>query len=215
MGSTLGKHGWLPQARADALLAEQVGDETVVYDLNTKQVHCLSPLAAAVYERCDGRTPAPEIAEFAQKRIGSPVTPEDVSNALDQLQERALLDDPPQILLSQGGFSRRDLVRKAAVVGAAAAVVPLITSVSAASAGTTDTLQPPGGPCGQNKDCASGHCCQDHRDCNPGLCVACDNACNFRTPSQPSSGCIGACDDQSTEVCCRCTLTPEQAAACL
>ena len=178
--------------RADDVLTEIVDDETVVYDLKTKQVHCLGPLAAAVFDACDGRSPRASIAVRAQERVGSAVTEEDVSNALAQLQERELLETP---LVLRPGISRRDLIQKTAYVGAAAAGAALITSVGAPTAQAAQSPgRPPGAPCTQNNQCASNHCCRDQAggaQCNAGLCVACDNSCHY---IRDTTTCPGFCD---------------------
>lgn len=190
----------LPQARTDGFLTEQVGDETVVYDLDTKQVHCLGSLAASVFGCCDGRTPRERIAALAGERLGEQVTEAEVSLALEQLEERGLLERPAVL---QPGVSRRDLVRRAATVGAAAAAVPLITTIVAPTPAAAVTLLPPGAACTQNKDCASNHCCQSHKPCNTLTCVACNNACDTK-PGVP--GCPPPCDDADPDPDCRCTF---------
>jgi hypothetical protein len=171
----------MPEARADGLLTEQVGDEVVVYDTESKDVHCLSPLAAAVFEHCDGRSDPAAIAESVGVRLGRPVTKGEVSEAIAQLEERSLLERPP-LLLHQEGVSRRDLAKKTARVGAAVASVPLITSIVAPTAAMAATQIPSGcGGCGQNSDCVSNHCCQNNagKQCNEGCCVNHDNSCHF------------------------------------
>ena len=171
----------MPEARAGGLLTEQVGDEIVVYDTESKDVHCLSPLAAAVFEQCDGRTDHAAIAESAGVRLGRPVTKDEVSAAIAQLEERSLLERPP-VLLQQGGVSRRDLAKKTAKLGAAVASVPLITSIVAPTAAMAATQIPLGcGGCGKNPDCTSNHCCQNNagKQCSQGCCVLHDNSCHF------------------------------------
>lgn len=115
-----------PMARSEGLLVEHIADETVVYDAETKEAHCLSPLAAAVFERCDGRTSLDELLAAVSGRMGEPVDADQLVEALAQLQERNLLAPP-----RASGFSRRELFRRSATVGAAAMAVPLITTVVA------------------------------------------------------------------------------------
>ena len=110
-----------PAARDGGVLVEHVGDETVVYDVEAKEAHALSPLAAAVFMNCDGQTSVARIAELTSERLGEDVSVEQVWDALVQLEERELLSAP------KGGMSRRDLVKKSAAV---AVSVPLITSIA-------------------------------------------------------------------------------------
>ena len=188
MDWTHGEQGMLPEARTRDLLVEHVVDETVVYDLDSKDVHCLTPLAAAVFEHCDGRTTTDRIAQLAQERLGEPVGPDEVSAALAQLEERSLLEAPPLVL--HEGLSRRDLVRRSALTGAAVAMAPLITSIAAPTAAMASSHTLPAGcTCTKNPDCASNHCCQSVRvgrtntACNNGCCVLHDNSCQLRTDS--------------------------------
>lgn len=175
----------LPPARPRDLLIEQVGDETVVYDLETKDVHCLSPLAAAVFEHCDGRTTPDQAASAASERLGRDVSTDDVLAAVAQLEERSLFHSPMLSLHGNGnghGISRRDFARRGALAGAAAFAAPLITSVAAPTAAMAASGIASGcSGCGKNKDCISDHCCQSNgaKQCNQGCCVEHDNSCHF------------------------------------
>ena len=200
----------LPAARTADLLTEHVGDETVVYDLSSKDVHRLSPLAAAVFSHCDGRTSADRVADLVQERLGAPVGVEEVSAAVTQLQERSLLETPPLILRGEG-FSRRDMMRKSAMTGAAVAMAPLITSIAAPTAAMAANGIPTGCTgCGANKDCASGHCCQTvaGKKCNQSCCVASNNSCQLKEVSGtnvcsvPLAGCgTVQCPPNSSKCC--------------
>src|SRR4051794_1125104 len=137
-----------PVARDEGLLVEQVADETVIYDEKTNQAHCLTPLAAVVFNHCDGATTIQEIAIVASDRLGEPIDESRVIDALEQLSERDLLAFPPS-----GGLSRREMVQKTALTaGGVAFSAPLISSnlapVSVAAASAT---------CGELLCCA---CCQ-------------------------------------------------------
>ena len=225
----------LPKARTEALLVEQVNAETVVYDLDSKDVHCLSPLAAAVYEYCDGHTAVSRIAELAQERLGEPVTEDEVSAALSQLDERSLLETPPLIL--QQGISRRDLAKKSAKYGAAVASVPLIASIVAPTAMAQGSLIPIGctgcGGAGANQQCApegsggnpnsAGHCCQTvpGHSCNEGCCVGENNSCQFdaatgscSTTLAVEANCAGVVCPPGSEKCCCCNTPTPGCPAC-
>ena len=209
MAWTHEKSGGFPAARKDGLLVEQVGGESVVYDLNTKDVHRLNPLAAAVFAHCDGQTPAAGLAPLAEESLGEPVSSDDVSAALTQLQENALLETPP--LLVHDGLSRRSLMQKSALAGAAAFATPLITSIAAPTAAMALNGIPTGCTgCGKNSDCVSNHCCQQvaGKQCNQSCCVAGNNSCRLRTEngvnicSVPLAGCGAVVCPPGTSKCC-------------
>jgi len=172
----------LPAARENDLLLEQVGDETVVYDLDTKNVHCLSPLAAAVFASCDGRMRPAAAASIASDRLGRDVTEDEVLAAVAQLEERDLFSSATLKLHNGNGISRRDFARRGALAGAAAFAAPLITSIAAPTAAMAASGIASGcAGCGKNPDCVSNHCCQSNagKQCNQGCCVDHDNSCHF------------------------------------
>jgi hypothetical protein len=145
------------------LIVERVGDEVLAYDSRTDAAHQLTPLAAAVFDLSDGRATVGEIAAAASERLGEPVAPEAVGEALDQLAER-------ELIVVSGGLSRREAMRKVALVGAgAAASVPLVKSIVAptpAQALATVPCKPDGYPCTSgptpfSAECCSGYCLAD------------------------------------------------------
>jgi hypothetical protein len=187
-----------PVARSEDLLVEEIHDETVVFDTRTREAHCLSPLAAAVFAHCDGETSTDELATLTSDSLGEPVDAERVRDALAQLDERSLLADSSQ----QDGLSRRQMVKKTAVAGGLVASAPLITSVfppTAAAAQTATCGGPPPlptvlcCPCttgsGTNKD----ECCQPPF-ANKCVCTAAQgNASKFCKPSGVPSGHDATC----------------------
>ena len=102
------------------MLIEHTGNETVAYDVERKEAHALSPLAAGVFEYANGRRSLSELAALTTDRIGEPVTEAQVADALAVLEEHSLLAAP------EGGISRRRFVRTGAAL---AASVPLVTSL--------------------------------------------------------------------------------------
>ena len=222
-------HDRLPEARANGVVTEQIDDEIVVYDLESKDVHCLGPLAAAVYERCDGGSDATRIAESVSERLGRPVTKHEVADAIAQLEQRSLLATPPLVL--HDGISRRELARKTAKVGAAVAAVPLITSIVAPTAAMAASPIPSGcGGCGKNSDCISNHCCQGNpgKECQQGCCVQLNNSCHVcdcigsdcectvAASDLPGGQCPCLCSDPNctSEICCTTTVCCTPLPAC-
>jgi hypothetical protein len=190
----------VPTAKVDGLLAERVDDELVVFNTETKQAHCLKPLAAFVFERADGRLTEAELADQASRELGAGIGPEDIAGAVAQLREGSLLDEPLVVL---NGHSRREALKRFAFAGAAAtAVGPLITSIFAPSAAMAAnvTVIPIGCPgCVDNHSCAgnctggSGHCCTNaNQSCNLLLscCVACNNSCKLANGGAACSVCL-------------------------
>lgn len=117
----------LPVARDEGLLIEHVADEVVVYDSDSKEAHCLSPLPAVVFTHCDGYRTVEQLAEVASVKLGEDVTTDRVMDAIAQLEERDLIK-------GSGGLSRRQMLRKSAIAGGVVTAAPLISSVFAPAA---------------------------------------------------------------------------------
>jgi hypothetical protein len=165
----------LPRARRERLVLRPLRDELLVYDLDSHRVHCLNPVAAAVWRQCDGRaTPA----QIAARLVGdatidmrADLREEVVALALDRLSAAGLLlgPRPPRPRLR-----RRELMRW---LGAAA--LPLVASVVAptpaeAARCSVATNRPNGCPCTSNGQCQSGNC----NNCPGGFICCSGNSCN-------------------------------------
>jgi hypothetical protein len=140
-----------PVARSEGLIVEQLGDELLVYDLETNHGHSLGSEAARVWRRCDGRTPVEGLG--AQLALDG----ETVGRALDELDACGLLDAPV------AGSTRRELGVTMVKAGVAAATAPLIVSVVAPTpvqAATLAFCQRIGGV----NNCGVA-CCQEGTDC--------------------------------------------------
>jgi hypothetical protein len=182
-------------ARSEDLLVEQLDGEAVVYDLESKEVHCLKPLAAVVFAHSDGKSTSDEIAVIAERELGAVFTARDIEDAANQLEAIGLVETPLVVL--KDGVSRRDMMRKTAFAGALAAFAPLITSIAAPSAAMAKSGRQAGCGCGtnplggegtckngDNHNCISNHCCQPDtgaKQCNICLCVSDSNNCAFVT----------------------------------
>src|SRR4051812_27243393 len=112
----------LPLAREQGLVLEELGDELLVYDLDIKHAHCLTPLAANVWRACDGKKRLDKIAAELDLEI------DDVNLAIDELDRCDLLATPR---LRTGGLSRRDFGVRVTKVAAGAMAVPVVLSIAA------------------------------------------------------------------------------------
>ena len=114
--------GGRPRRRADGLVVEEVGEETLVFDRDRDVAHCLGREAAALWRACDGRHDVPGLARVTR------ADEQAVATALDELDEKGLLagTDPA----GASGFSRRHALKRIGVAGIAASTVPLIVSAT-------------------------------------------------------------------------------------
>jgi hypothetical protein len=133
------RHGF-PVARSEDLITEEVGEEIVAYDERSKEAHCLGPLAAIVFAGCDGRTSVADLAGIASAQLDESVDVGRVEQALVELEERDLLVvTAPQ----PAGLSRRQMLRRTAVLSGAAMSVPLVTSITTPAYGAGSPVGEP------------------------------------------------------------------------
>lgn len=126
-----------PQARSEGIIVDKLDDGVVIYDSTTQQAHVLDSQAAEVWRAADGTRTVADLATL------SGLDDTAVDDALDQLAARSLLLDSPAV-------SRRSMLRRSAILGAAAVTAaPLIDTVlvpAASAHSSVYTCQSPSGP---------------------------------------------------------------------
>ncbi|MCA1645963.1 MAG: PqqD family protein [Chloroflexi bacterium] len=210
----------VPAARSGGLLIEHVEDETVVYDLKTKEAHCLKAIAAYVFRNADGHASIADIAARAENDLGASVSEHDVADAISQLEQIGLVVTP--LIVRNGndlavedddGLSRRQMMRRIGIAGAVTVgASPLITSIVAPTAAMALSGLPTGCTgCGKNHDCLSGHCCQTvaGKSCNQSCCVGANNSCHITA----SNGCTVQIADTGCATC-PCAACPTGSGPC-
>ncbi len=153
----------LPRSRMDGLVIQRLHDETLVYDTESDQAHCLNQTAALVWEQCDGKTTVSQAAQSLQSKFEVPVGADIVWLAVKQLQRFHLVE----VSKKSPVISRRALVLKYAP---AALALPVIMSITAPTpAATLSGCGTTGAPCGgANPLCCSGlHCSTCTGTCQP------------------------------------------------
>jgi hypothetical protein len=189
-----------PVARSEDLVIEQVEDEFLVYDAKNHRAHCLTSAAAKVWRACDGTKDVPALAESLALSV------DDVTRALEMLDGVELLENQGLQIVTNGngngnGLTRRELGRRSAKIGAAAAAAPMLYSIAVPSPAAAATPT--------NKACAlfstfscgtsSGAgavagcccCCQAGGDCKVGGSTSTTNGCTSVTC--PFGGGTGSC----------------------
>jgi hypothetical protein len=124
MASETGK----PKARKDDLVVQSQGEETLVYDNQSHHAHCLTRLAALIWQHCDGRRNVAELATIAHKQLGTPADTQIVEVALQELGQANLLEGYTSPAGSKG-LSRRELAARLGAGAAAFLLAPLVTSI--------------------------------------------------------------------------------------
>ncbi len=118
-----------PRRRTQGLVVKELADEVLVYDLERHRAHCLNRAAALVFEHCDGRASVGELTRLLRRELGAPADEKWVLLAVERLDRARLLEKRPDALRRAPRVSRRELLRRAGLMGAA--LVPLVTSLVA------------------------------------------------------------------------------------
>jgi hypothetical protein len=151
------EHGSSPRARKDGLLEERVGEELLLYDRDSHTAHCLSPIAACIWQHCDGEHDVTELAELtgASENL--------VADALHELHEKDLLTAEPELVHSTvPGESRREAIGRVTRYGAAAATGSLVISATAATPAMAESGSPT--------------CCQCYKNLGAETCACTTNS---------------------------------------
>ena len=115
-----------PEARKDGLTIREVGDELVVYDAEQQRALRLNATAAEILKQCDGTRTTEEIAAKLPGELDSTEKEQSVLLAVDDLAKADLLTMPPVSNNEELSRSRRNLIKKAAIVAFA---LPMVESI--------------------------------------------------------------------------------------
>ena len=164
-----------PRARKGGLVVRDLGDEVVVYELESHRGHCLNRTAALVWRACDGRKTIVTIAAEVGLRLGAAPDEDLVRFALGKLRDARLLDPGIQEART---LTRRQLARRIGEVALLPVVVSLLVP-RPSEAATCNASSCPGGVC----NCAgqpNGTSCWDGSSCSNWVC--CNNSCGPAGP---------------------------------
>jgi hypothetical protein len=138
----------LPRSRTDNLVIRELDDETLVYDTERDEAHCLNQTAALVWAQCDGKTAAAQAALSLQSKLDVSVDTDLVWLAVKQLERFHLVESSAK----SPSVSRRNLVLKYAP---AALALPVIMSISAPTPAIAISCAGVGLPCGSLPCCTT------------------------------------------------------------
>jgi hypothetical protein len=171
---------------------EELGDELLVYDLDVKHAHCLTPAAARVWRACDGRARPEVIASQLEMDLA------DVRHVLDELERCDLL---ATLKTRKNGLSRRDFGLKVTKVAAAAAAAPVILSIAAPAVAATESQAATCnafGPAGVN-DCST---CNQPTGNNTLCCCCHDPFVDFNNNPWTGGSNLKLCAADAVQCCC-------------
>ena len=183
----------LPRARS-GLLKHNVDDQELIYDPRADRVHLLDPTTACVLTLLQegGWTPEGVVVEMSA-RLGVPANASLLPLAIEELRAADLLEHSADEISPLVDVTRRELLKKVGLAGAAALLIPSIVTFTAtpgyaqtSGAGTLATGQPCSATPGQQ--CAPGLYCYPS---NPGRCVP-QGCISLGGPCTTSSQCCSS-----------------------
>jgi len=145
-----------PLARKEELVIQAIADETIVYDARRNHAHRLNRTAALVWQHCDGHHTVADLVAVLQQSTDALVTEDIVWLALDKLEKEQLLAGSLVRPADAVKITRRDVLRKAALVGGMTLMIPVVQSMVAPTpamamsigcAGRGQTYNNPTRPC--------------------------------------------------------------------
>ena len=158
------KSSQVPVARKEGLVVQETTEEVLVYDLTSNKAHCLNQTAAFVWKSCNGNNSILEITKLFEKEIGSAVQEDLIWLAIDQLNEKNLLE--AELKTNFAGRSRREVIKK---IGLATVVaLPIVASLTA----PTSALASTSCACVNPGACLTQTTCPNTTNCNgSGVCA--------------------------------------------
>jgi hypothetical protein len=116
-----------PRARADEVVVTEVEGEALVYDLLRHRAHRLNPVAALIWQHCDGQTTVRQLAALRSGAEHQPLGEAVVWLSLRQLAGAQLLDAATPLPAAAPRYSRQQLIR-AGMVGSAL-LLPVVGTI--------------------------------------------------------------------------------------
>jgi len=148
-----------PQARTQEVLVQQMGEETLVYDLDSDKVYCLNRTASLVWKGCDGQTTVKELAAALRRDLGDGADERVVWLALHQLQKAKLMGAPLEFPAESAAPSRREVLRNLRLIGGAAILLPVVSMTLAPKPAAALSCRPAGQVCSSTTQCCPGLLC--------------------------------------------------------
>lgn len=113
-----------PNAIRDRFFAEDLGEETVVYNAANREARSLNSTASFVWRQCDGRTSLEEIGQRVGARFGVSEGAEIATLAVEELRRAGMVEGSPIESTLSRSVSRRHLLGKLAAVSV---LVPIVS----------------------------------------------------------------------------------------
>lgn len=124
----------LPRVRP-GLLRHRLDEQTLVYDPRDDKVHLLDPTTACVLDLLEeGKWSPSRMTDELARRMNVIANDDIIALSLDELRKADLLDASSAPIPEVTDLRRREMLRKVGLAGAAALLIPAITTLTATPA---------------------------------------------------------------------------------
>ena len=147
---------FMPEARREGLVVQEMSEEVLVYDRERNKAHCLNRTAALVWSHCDGNKSVAEMARAIAEETNAPVDEDLIWLGVEQLSKMHLLRERAMMPEHKTGLSRREVIRRIGLTAAVA--LPVVTSIVAPTAAQAANCFASGQACTTSAQCCSGIC---------------------------------------------------------
>ena len=147
-----------PLARTQDIIIQNLDKETLIYDLDANKAYALNETSRVIWELCDGKKTASEIAAECSKKFKNPISEDLIWFALAQLNKN-------NILANDGMFepvtalNRRQTIKKLGLTSLVA--LPIVSSIVAPTAANAQSVP---------ATCVTGTCIGDAEN----ICLMCN-----------------------------------------
>ena len=147
-----------PIARRTGIVVKKIDNETLVYDTERHQAHCLNNNAALIWEYCDGNRTISDLSRLLNINddFSDNQKEQIVRIILIELAKSNLLERPIEEPQISNRITRRQLMKVASL--AALLAVPAVTTMLAPTAAQASTCLASGQGCATSAECCSGLC---------------------------------------------------------
>ena len=189
----------LPRVRA-GLLQHPLDDQVLVYDGRGDRVH-LPTTACVITLLQEGGWTREGIAAELSSRLGVRTDASFLPLAIEELRAADLLEPSAEVSSALPDVTRRDLIRKVTVAGAAALLVPAIVTFTA----TSGYAQTGAGNLGACAHCTSNAQCTSNNCGNDSTSRACGS-----NKTANGGACSGGNQNSANQQCCSgtCSANP-------
>lgn len=157
--------GYMPRATTKEIVVQEVGGETLIYDMRVNKAHNLNSTMAMILKYCDGKTRIQEVAASLEEKLKTKIEDDFIYLAILELERANLLLEGDSLPEFQD-ISRRKVLFNYALPALAMPIVLSLVAPESVHAQSCAMLQDPCAGAGTGNCCPGIDACQSFVCCN-------------------------------------------------